>query len=69
VTDYHKRHARIKNLNSKKDLRFLFSKIKGTLTVKLKMIFINHYFRPPPNTEKMLKTFYAETNGGQVSNN
>jgi hypothetical protein len=36
--------ARMKNLNPENDLLFL--KIKETFTVKLKMIFVDHYFHP-----------------------
>jgi hypothetical protein len=44
-----------------------FPKIKEAFTVKTKMIFVDHYFRPnqtPENAEIIFqKSFYAETNG------
>jgi hypothetical protein len=40
-----------------------FLKIKEVFTVKLKIIYVDHYFSPPPNNESIFqKTFYAKTN-------
>jgi hypothetical protein len=55
-------HVRMKSLNPENDLRrkrFIvlktvnhFSKIKETLTVKLKMNLVDHLFSITPNTKK-----------------
>jgi hypothetical protein len=57
-------HVRMKSLNPENDLRrkrFIvlktvnhFSKIKETLTVKLKMNFVDHLFSITPNTKKKI---------------
>jgi hypothetical protein len=48
-----------------------FRKIKEVFTVKLKMIFVDHYFSPRPNTVNaeiiFHESFYAETNGALVA--
>jgi len=58
--------AKIKSLNSKKTVN-RFSKIKEVFTVKLKMIFVDHYIcshQTPKNIKNIFqKIFYAETNG------
>jgi hypothetical protein len=42
-----------------------FPKIKEVFMVKMKIISVDHYFRPiaPTKHVKMPKSFYAETNG------
>jgi hypothetical protein len=65
----------MKILNPEKRLTVLktvnyFSKIKEAFRVKLKMIFVDHYFythQTPKIIEIIFqKTFYAETNGAVV---
>jgi hypothetical protein len=62
VADSHKRACKNEEFKSKK--RFL-QKIKEALTVKLKMISVDHYFshhQTPKNAENIFqKTFYSET--------
>jgi hypothetical protein len=64
VADSHKRACKNEEFKSRTVNRF--PKIKEAYIVKLKMIFVNHYFRPyetPKNAENIFKkTFYAETN-------
>jgi len=47
-----------------------FPKIKETFTVKSKMIFVDHYFRPYQTSKNVeiifQKSFYSETNGTLV---
>jgi hypothetical protein len=60
VADSHKRTCKNKELNSENKTVNRFPKIKEAFTVKRKMISADHYFRPPPNTEKMLKIFFRK---------
>jgi hypothetical protein len=68
-------HARIKEFKSRKRFGVLkivnrFSKIKEAFTVKLKMIFIDHYFRPhqtPKNAENIFKKTFTSDSSSQIS--
>jgi hypothetical protein len=65
VADSHKRAY--EKFKSKK--WFFFKKLKRLFTVKLKIIFIDHYFlyhQIPKNDKNIFpKTFYADTNDGE----
>jgi hypothetical protein len=71
VADSHKRGYKNEKFKSRKRFTVFktlnrFSKIEEIFTVKLKIIFIDHYFCPhqtPKNAKNIFqKTFYAETN-------
>jgi hypothetical protein len=72
VTDSHKRACKNEEFKFRKQFTVLktincFPKIKEAFTVKLKIIFVDYYFRgyqTLKNAENIFqKTSYAETNG------
>jgi hypothetical protein len=66
VEDSHKHAYKNEEFKLENDLWF-FPKIKEAFKVKLKIIFVDHYFhhqQTPKNVEIIFqKTFYTETNG------